>query len=170
MKRKIISGVVVLLTLGLLVASIPPAKAQFVIASWEYPDEHNQGIDSFTIYENSTGDWLIVGGFGPNLSPEDSGIFDWAFGVSIKLKCHTWFNNTLVGAENMEDGKLFHRHNVTVTNFVGTLIFSQQNFTYFNSDIVTEDPLWYYEYTVILNFIPVSGAVYTTTVIYEVFF
>jgi len=62
MNRKIISSIVVLLVVGLLVAAIPPAKAQFVIASWDFPDEYGQGIYGFFPLENSSGDWWPYSG------------------------------------------------------------------------------------------------------------
>jgi len=47
-------------------------------------------------------------------------------------------------------------------------VFSQQNFTYYD---VTEygDANYYYEYEVILNFIPLEAIIYTISIVYEVY-
>jgi hypothetical protein len=160
------------MALGLLFVTVPRAQANptFIIASWAYPDQYGQGIDAFTVYENSTGAWLIVGGFGPNVIYSDSGIFEnWSVGVSIKLKCSFYLNNTVVGADDLADGRNYFRHTVTVTNFNKTVVFSQTNFTYFSSSSAY-DPMFIYDYTVVLNFIPVYSEVYTATITYEVFY
>ena len=162
--RKIISGIVVLLTLGLLVAFIPPAKAQFIIASWDYPDEYGQGILEIEIQENSTGSWVSY----DSLDYWESGVYNWTIGMVIKLIVSTTFNSTLTGAGSLVEGKLYQRHNVTVMNDLDATVFSQQNFTYVDAAI--ENGIYDYVYEVILNFIPLSGAVYTATVIYEVFY
>ncbi len=154
----------VLMVLTLLVLPIQPAKAQFVLAEWDYPDEYGQGINLFAFYENSSGSWLS---FGDAYEPDQSYIVDWNISGFIKLRCYAFFNSTLTGAADVEDGKNYLRHNVTVTS-AGTTVFNQQNFTYYSNTTI-EDPMWYYGYEVILNFIPVSG-IYTVTVIYEVFY
>ena len=51
-----------LLMASILFASVPPAKAQFTLAGWDYPDTYGQGIESIEVFENSTGSWVQVGG------------------------------------------------------------------------------------------------------------
>lgn len=154
----------VLIICMFLVAIFPrPTNAQFIIASWDYPDEYGQGINVFDIFENSTGSWLIeVTGYGPS----DNYAMEWELGVSIKLRCYTSFNYTLTGASDITDGQNYQRHNVTVTS-LGSTVFSQENFTYYSSAPYAD--LYWYNYDVILNFVLVAGAIYTVTVTYEIF-
>ena len=168
MYKKAIAFILVLLTLGLLFVSIPQAKAnpRFIIASWAYPDEHGQGISQFNLNENSTGVWLT---FGESIEYGDSAEIEWNASVGIKLICYTWFNNTFMGADDLDDGENYQRHNVTVTLGNGTIVFSQQNFTKLSS-FDLEDPMWQYTYFVVLNFLPDWGQIYTVTVTYEVFY
>ena len=142
-----------------------PAKAQFIIASWDYPDEYGQGISELSISENSTGDWLSV----TTIDYDDATVtLDWNVSVFIRITCFSDLNNTIVGALDLADGQNFIRHNVTVTN-LGETVFSQQNFTY-TSGFDYDDPIWNYSYYVILNFSPDYGQIYTVTVSYEVFY
>ena len=146
-------------------STIPPAKAQFVLAEWDYPDEYGQGIVNFEVWGNATGSWVLSTPY----AHSDSGEIEWYPNASIKLICNTWFNSTLTGASDVADGKNYLRHNVTVTS-LGTTIFSQQNFTYIFGEDAIDPPMWYYGYYVILNFVPVSGVIYIVTVTYEVFY
>jgi len=177
MKNRILVSVsvILILTAALLVAlNAPstnvfeepeqPAKTQFVLASWDFPDKYGQGMDTITIYGNSTGSWVAVG----NYEYDEPSTLDWNESVAIKLKVWSWFNSTLTGAVDTNDGKNYLRHSVIVTA-LGVTIFSQQNFTY--SNVYPEaDPMWYYVYEVVLNFLPEVGQVYTITVTYEVFY
>lgn len=139
--------------------------ASFVLAEWEFPDEYGQGIEVFDVFENSTGSWQNVGG--PTMHDE-SGVFDWEVGVAIRLDVWTWFNSSLMGAETTNEGKLYQRHNVTVTSIDDTIVFSQQNFTYQYGDPI-DPPMFIYMYRVVLDFLPVAGERYTVTVGYEIF-
>jgi hypothetical protein len=142
--------------------SAPVEQPRFIISSWSYPDNYGNGIIFLGIQENSTGSWVQVGG--AHMYYDDE-IYNWTAGVFMKIHCGTAFNNTLVGADNIEDGKNYHRHNVTVINDLGVTVFSQSNFTdYWDSD--TSDPIFMYEYAVILDFIPIAGF-YDVTVTYE---
>ena len=166
-------GVVMVLVLMIGFSTIPQAKPQakanpqFVISSWEYPDEYGQGIEGFEMLENSTGSWAQVGGL---YSSSDTHAIEWNASLFIKLRCYTYFNSTLTGASDTDDGKNYQRHNITVTNFNGTILFSQQNFTWFYDDDSIDPPMWFYGYEVVLNFLPEEGQVYTVTVTYEVFY
>lgn len=155
-------------------SSIPPAKAQFVLASWDYPDEYGQGIDGMKFWENSTGSWVAAPyytdlGVFYYVNPSITGYtYNWSAGAAMKVRVDTLLNSTLTGATDLADGQNYHQHNVTVTTPSG-IVFSQQNFTYEASSDATA-PMYYYEYYAILNFLPVSGLVYTVTIIYEVFY
>ncbi|MCK4822043.1 hypothetical protein KA005_40140 [bacterium] len=160
--------------MSLLVASVPPARAQFVIAAWEYPDEYGQGIDGMKFWENSTGSW-VAAPYYTNLgvfyyvNPSiDDYTYNWTAGAAMKMRVDTVLNSTLTGATDLADGQNYQQHNVTVTH-LGIIIFSQQNFTYSFSDD-TGAPMYYYEYEVILNFILEYGQIYTVTLTYEIFY
>ena len=140
-----------------------PAKAQFIIASWDYPDEYGQGIQQIRVNENSTGSWVLV----DTRDYTESHVYDWEVGGSIQLYVWMYLNSTLTGASDLTNGRNYQRCNVTVTSFEET-IFSQQNFTFQDENDYAE--MYLYEYDVILNFIPEYGQIYTVTVIYEVFY
>lgn len=165
MYKKTIAIILTVITLLILTSSIPPARAQFVLASWDYPDEYGQGISGFTLFGNSTGSWVQVGDYH---SWTEAHVYDWNVSVAIKLRCYTNFNSTLTGASSTTEGKNYQRHNVTVTDSNDAIVFSQNNFTYTGVSTVFA-PMWLYDYEVVLNFLPDYGQVYTVTVTYEVF-
>lgn len=174
LEKTLVVGALSFMLLFALGAVIQPAKAQFVIAEWDYPDQYGQGISGMKFWENSTGSWLPapyyidLGQFyyvNPYISDYTYNI---SAGVALKVRVDSLLNNTLVGADDLADGRNYHRHNVTVSN-LGNIIFSQSNFTYEDSSDASA-PMYYYEYYAILNFIAVSGQVYTVTVTYEVFY
>ncbi len=161
-------AIIAMFTVTILFVSIPPARAQFIIAGWDYPDEYGQGIVNFEVWGNATGSWMLSTSY----AHSDSGGIEWYPNASIKLICNTWFNSTLTGASDVADGKNLQRHSVVVTSSEsrGTSVFSQQNFTYIFGEDAIDPPMWYYGYYVVLNFLPVSGVLYTVTVTYEVFY
>ena len=179
MNRRIKAGVLItalIVTVMFVVASVPPisevgpsvptGKAQFVLASWSYPDEYGQGIEQIQVEENSTnpGTWE-----GVDLRKwHENQEYDWNVSVFIRLRVFAWMNNSLVGATDLEDGWNYQRLNVTVTIDNGTTVFSQQNFTTFVK-YDTYDPMWSYQYYVILNFLPDYGWIYTATITYEIY-
>ena len=168
----------------MLFVSIPQTKnvqierqqPVFTIAIWNYPDDYGQGIDGFRFYENSTGSWLSapyytdLGEF-YYLHSYDSGYFiNWSASVAIKLRVYTVVNATLTNNTDVNIGKNYHRHNVTVLNQYGVTLFSKQNFTYYDGTYFTpEEEIWY-EYDVVLNFLPNYGQIYQIIVNYEVYY
>jgi len=166
-KTKLCSSLTFLIIVTMMLfVSIPPAKAQFVLASWDYPDEYGQGIESIAITENSTGSWLP----GTTIDYDEASELDWPYiGAAIKLRVYTWFNSTFIGAIDPDDGKNYQCHNVTVKNFAGTTLFSKANFTYVGCYPSINPPLWKYYYDVILDFLVDYGEIYTVTVIYKIF-
>ena len=169
--RKKISVLVVLVVSMMLIVPIQPAKAQFVLASWAFPDEYGQGVDKISVYSNQTGSWVLANWAGDaSRDYDESSEFDWNASIFIRLNVWTWFNSTLTGAPSWEEGKKYQRHSVTVNTNNGTQIFSQQNFTFASCFPAINPPLWYYEYKVVLNFLPVSGEIYTVTIDYEIFY
>lgn len=164
-RRKQACAIIAIFTiLSITLASIPPAKAQFVIAYWDYPDEFGQGLHGVSIYENSTGSWVYVTS---TWHDSESQLFEWNVSVGIKLKTYSYLNSTLVGAGSIEEGKNYLRHNVTVVNRLGYEVFSQNNFTYTGDDDIY-DPIWIYFHEVVLDFLPEFGNLYTVTIFYEV--
>lgn len=146
-------------------ALVQPVRAQFVIAT--DIDDYGQGIDQLNLYENSTGSWLLLDA--PFYIDYQGETIEWPAGVGMKVLCKTFFNSTLTGAASTAEGKLYQRHNVTVTNRAGVEIFSQANFTYVSVS-TSLDPIWYYHYEVVLNFLPAHLVSYLVTVTYEVFY
>jgi hypothetical protein len=170
MRNRIVAsvGLIMLVSIFLIVTPTPTRGAQFVLASWDFPDEYGQGIDALTVFENSTGSWLIIGGFSPNVVYNGGAEFNWSVGLGIKIRAFSFLNSTRVGVYSTDQGKNYLRHNVTVTRINGTTVFSQQNFTYYNAGAVAE--MYEYHYDVILNFYPEAGEIYTVTITYEVFY
>ena len=161
-------AIVISLVLMIGFSTIPQAKAnsQFIISSWDHPDEYGQGITLFHFYENSTGSWVEV--YDPTgYRPDDTSIIDWNASVAIKLRCHSSLNSTFLGLSDDSEGMNYIRHSVTVSNLTG-VVFSQQNFTYHGRGHVGS--MYFYQYEVVLNFLPEYGEIYTVTVTYEVFY
>ena len=161
------------LLLGLGVASIPPAKAQFVIA-WDYQDvdkgnfdEYGQGLYMFVVFENvSYSEWTPVGGI---YYFNETTSFEWEVGYGIKLRIHTWMNSTLTGATDLADGLNYQRMNVTVTGLLGAVLDSQDDIDNFYSSSFFDPEMWLYGFEVVLNILPVQGYVYSVTITYEVY-
>lgn len=162
------SVALIMLVSVVLVATPSPTSATFILA-WEFPsDEYGQGIEALTVYENSTGSWLIANSqFSPNVFPP-SWQFNWTEGVAIKIRVHCRLNATLVDVYSTNEGKNYLRHNVTLRNNTGSVLFGLQNFTYFNSAAV--DDIYYYDYEAVLEYLLEAGQVYTATVTYEVWY
>ena len=145
-----------------------PSNPQFVLAEWDYPDEYGQGIYGFRFYENSTGSWVAAPWYNDLgsfyfLHDYDDYILNWSAGVAMKLRVYSAFNDTLTGAVDEADGQNYQRHSVAVTS-EGVEVFSQQNFTYYDVTSL------YYEYEVVLNFLPIGGKIYTISVDYEIYY
>ena len=183
-RKKPIGIILIVLTMLLLVSSTPPARAQFVLASWDNPDEYGQGIDGVRFYENSTSAWLAapwythyypdyheeLGTFYYLGYEQDNYFLNWSAGVCMKLRVYDWINMTLVGAETVEQGKNFLRNSVSVT-LASEIVFSQQNFTFYSCGWIPEyGDIAVYQYEVILDFLPSTGGIYTLTITYEIFF
>ena len=187
-QRRIIAGLCVIGIIGILmIATLEPSvyhieqdkpekHVYFKLASWDYPDEYGQGIYMLKFYENSTASWVAapwyyVGGELDGLPFYSLHYYDpytlnWSVGVAMKIRVYSLFNQTLVGVGSTAEGQNYLRHDVTVTTPSST-VFEQQNFTYYD---VTENGNYYYEYEVVLDFIPASGQIYTVLLTYEIYF
>jgi hypothetical protein len=89
--------------------------------------------------------------------------------TNITLVIQCWLNGTACDVATFSDGASRIRHNVTVINTNGTVVFSQENFTY-SWGIEYSNALFIYQYWVELDFTPVMGEIYTVTVTYEVYY
>jgi hypothetical protein len=167
MRKKTAAIMIVLCICLSLLVFIPQAKAnpKFIIADWDYPDEYGQGIEGFQVYENSTGSWVAVGG---EYYYYNSQVFDWNASIGIKLRCYSWLNSSLLLLDFPDEGYNYQRHNVTVTQSNGTIVFNQENFTCTGGETWALNPMWKYYYDVVLDFLPAYGEIYTVTVTYEV--
>ena len=169
----------VLIPLPKIVHPVEAQKVQFIISSWDYPDEYGQGIYGFFITDNHTG--VFLGG----AQPWGSAIYDnthdgyfemnYTENTAIELDVRVVLNLTLVGLTYPDDnatGINYFRLNITFSGFenYNYTEWSQQNFTY---DYLSGDlggGLWYYSEEVIINHLIVVGAIYTATITYEVFY
>ena len=178
-KLSVIPTIAVILSLMIFVSTvavtIPPAKAQFVIA-WTYDsesgngfsyDEYGQGLFEYTLWENVTNapNWNAVGGvyyFNETASHE------WEVGYGIRLDLYVWMNSTLTDASDLADGLNYIRLNVTVVGY-GVEVYSETNITNFYSSSYFDAEMWLYGYTVEPDFLPLAGIAYTATITYEVY-
>lgn len=142
------------------------APARFVISSWSYPDDYGQGVHLISIYENSTGSWVQVD---DHFYYDVSTIYDWNHSVGMKLYAFSWFNGTLAEETNTTLAQSLQRHNLTVTDAFGTVVYSQENFTYFGvSDAYS--PMLYYSYEHELDWLPNASQQYYITLTYEIYY
>lgn len=165
-KTKVLACVTLFVVVCLVFVQVQPARAQFVIASWSYPDEYGQGIESFVIFENSTGSWVQVGG---GYGYEDENIFDWEAGKFIRLYIYVFMNSTLTGASDLTDGLDYIRLNVTVTDSFSSTVYEEDDLTNFYKTSSIDPILWFYGYSTVLDFEPIGGLAYTVTITYEVY-
>ena len=150
-------------------AVVQPAKAQFVIA-YDYDTSKDGNYMAYIIaYVDSVPNGTVY--YNPTSYPDNTAIqpLDIQAGVNLTLAVFCWVNGTVTGISSLSEGLAIMRHNTTVICSNGTSVFSQQNFTY----IIGTDggaPMYFFRHDVILDFIPVSGEIYTVTVTYEVFY
>lgn len=176
-KKKAISGIIVSLTiLAVLIASVPQAKAEpnFILAGgWDFPDAYGQGIYSYVVYSNSTGDWVVYDTWiwDDSFSGPD-GLIPWNTSQAIKVRLTCTLNKTLLGIESPVTGQNYLRHSVVVTDQAEEEVFSQQNFTYVmeTHDFELYPGIYWYYYSIIFDFLPISGEVYTALFVYEVYY
>lgn len=168
---KAYSGIVslaLIVTVLIVLVPIPPAKAQFVLA-YDYPTPNGNGI----AYINGYVDGVYNGSMYANPDSYPTATTNNPMyvdaGVSLSLKVGCWLNGTFMSVSSLAQGKQVLRHNVTVTALNGTILFSQQNFTY-DSGTDYYAPMYFYDYTVTLNFDVIAGGYYTVTVIYELYY
>ena len=169
MKRILSALSLIVLISMMLIVSIPPAKAQFVLASWDYPDEYGQGIDEVYVAHNKSGSFVDFSG-SPYSAGDNTTIgLSTGGGYHLRFTIYVQLNRTRISlSKPWNDGHLFIRLAVTVTAG-STLIFSQQNLTYLAFG-GTADPVEWYKYSVIPDFIPLDGTFYTVVLSYEIYY
>jgi len=157
----------------LMFASVPPAKAQFILAAelWEWPDEYGQGIQYLFVSYSDGGDPFndtIGYQFYEYAWFYDQDIFELPLNVNLTIDVFCWLNRTMVNNATFEEGKNLIRHSINVSAF-GVNVFSQQNFTY-TDGTDANDPMWFYKYTVTnINCFNTTGTTYTVTIRYDIY-
>ena len=165
---------------GLGFASIPKAKAQFVIA-WTYDtefdssfdyDEYGQGFYLYHLMTNYTyPDWNLhpdyVESFYFNSS--SSYIHEWDVGYGIGVRFMVWMNSTLTGASDLTDGLDYMRLNATITGLGGIELDAQDDLTAFYQSSYSDAEMWLYGFNAFFNVIAEEGITYTVTLTYEVY-
>ena len=159
-----------LLLMGLLI-SIPPAKAQIILATWEYDNGYGEGIEVIYISENSTGSFLGIYD-GPaytlwnDLRPLE---LNHTANTVIKIWPYVNLNHTLRGLSDNASAFAIMRVGVVVSVGSNTSYFSQENLTW--SDVVYDDTptTWSFGCWVILPFLITSGVTYVITLTYEIY-
>lgn len=131
------------------------------------PDQYGQYITAVEVETNVTGSWANIDGAFPGDYQGQQ--IDWNASQFIRLKVQCLMNSTLTGVSTTAEGKAKIRHNVTVVDGGQVTIWSQQNFTYVSASDVYA-PMFWYEYSVILNFEPQYWTSYTVTITYEVYY
>lgn len=156
-------------------ATEPLESANFVIAdSWSYPDEYGQGIRNMGIEQYTNATWVPVNIPSPPRGYYyDPNMFEITNGEgsngSLWIAVQCYLNSTLCDITDINDGPALIRHTITITNTSKAIVFYQENFTLtYQTDF--DDPLYFYQYDVYTDFVPVSGEIYTATIIYEVFY
>ena len=132
---------------------------QFYIASWSYPDEFGQGMQTWYAMSNATGSWET---FEQGTYDETTPPIHWNVSQAIKISVWVSMNYTLLGLSSIIVGQNYIQHNVTVTDQWGAEVFSQQNFTCDYND--TNSGLYWYRHYVIFDFLPLEGEFYTVTI------
>jgi hypothetical protein len=161
LQKKVSAILIAIFVCALLV--VTPVKAQFIVASWEYPDEYGQGISTIMLYED--GD--LEGFCNYNNASNEFIISE---GDNITLRVTTYINQTVVGVGTVEAGKAYIRHSIVISTPSNSSFFSQQNFTYYSGALVPPTNRIVYTYTVWLNVVWVAGTTYTATITFEVFY
>ena len=168
-RKKLLGIAVIACVCTMLLVTIQPARAQFVIADYEFPADNGNGIAYIKAFIDGVASDTMY--YDPDSYPTNTEVNPLAIdaGVSITLELECWINGTFTGISSLAEGVNIMRHSVVVTCSNGTTIFSQQNFTYIIGG-GGDAPMYFYRHDVILDFVPDYGQVYTATVIYELYY
>lgn len=170
MNHRILTACSIIIVLSVLsFASIPPTKANFIIASWDYPDEYGQGVYEIRIYQYING-WYGLSettwGWGPNAENDAFEIFANATAVYILLKCE--MNNTRVNASSLADGENYIQHSGELIQLGHGIIDTVGNFTLYSSSDAS-DPMFEYWYNCTFEFSPIGGVNYKAVLNIEIY-
>ena len=167
-KKTYVIGIALLLSTLLLFVPVQPAKAQFVLAYTFSPDNYGNAISIITLYLDGVHNGSMYWDsdiYPTKINTLTREVFE---NDNLTLDISCWLNATYAGVASLAEGKNVIRHNVSVRVVNGTEIFSKQNGTC-TSELDYYAPMYHYQYQINLDFLPVSGQIYTVTVIYEVF-
>lgn len=172
--NKAYASIIVLLTISVLVASIPPAKAQFIISGWDYDDGYGQGIEVVWSYENSTGSWVKIQDPAFILPSDSTNIkMNYTKDTAIKIIVTCNINHSLFsfGPDKSENAsaRAIMQTSINVV-YLGESVFSQQNLTWDGSVFDDTATTWAISYEVVIDVIINEGAIYTVTVTYEIYY
>ena len=105
----------------------PTTSARFVIASWGYPDEFGQGIE--TIYYQILWPNDTIREYGYTYPTNVSHFFEVPENGTVYLRFTAWVNGTLIDVSDPAEIQNFIRYDINVTR-LGVNVLTQQNFTY----------------------------------------
>ena len=147
---------------------IPPAKAQFVFASWNDDDGNGQGISAVYVHENSTGVWLPVLEPAFVLPEEDTIIaMNESENTAIRLYPTYTLSHVVHDLPSPEDGMNIMRSSIIV-KVLGAVVFSQDNLTLVYGGIQTDTTYWYWA-SIIIPILIRSGVIYAVELTYEIY-
>ena len=159
------------LVLMVLLISIPPAKAQIVLAEWEYDNGYGEGIEVIYITENSTGAWVSIYDAPAYTLYNDQRPLELntTENTSIRIWPYVNLNHTLRGLSENASAFNIMRVGVVVSMGSNASYFSQQNLTWSGGVYDDTPSTWSFGCWAILPFHIVSGNVYIITLTYEVY-
>jgi len=178
-KKKIaILCLVMMVMFGLGFASIPKAKAQFVIA-WTYDTEFDSSFDydeygqGFYLYQLMTHytypDWNMHPDYVESYYFNESVyVYEWDVGYAIGVRFMVWMNSTLTGASDLTDGLDYIRLNATITA-LGVELDAQDDLTAFYQTSYFDAEMWLYGFNAYFDVIAEEAITYTVTLTYEVY-
>jgi len=153
-----------------------PTTATFVLASWDYPDEYGQGIE--TIYYQIRWENDTVKEWGYTYPANVSQTFEVPSNGTVYLRLTSWVNGSLMGITNQADAQYYIRQDVNVTN-LGVNVLTQQNFTY--DGVAAAAPMykvyhklyltgWHGSATTLMTNGFVGGQIYRAVINHEIFY
>ena len=156
----------VFLLLVVLIATIPPAKAQVVLAEWEYDDGYGQGIEYAYVHENSTGSWVAV----KETAYNESNVYDMNYTASTALRItpYVTLNHTRQGLSENASAFAIMRVSIEVW-VVNNMTFSQQNLTWSATVTNATPTTWRFSCWVIVPMLIVGGTIYTVVLTYDIY-
>ena len=169
MKKRIFASVGLIMLVSIFLIATPTRGAKFVLAAWDYPDDYGQGIESIYVAHNKSGSFVDFAG-SPYSSGDDTTIDLFSGGgYHLRLIIYSYLNRSYMGLpEPWNQGHRYIQHDITVSN-PSAVVFSQQNFTY-DAFGGTADPVEWYKHSIILDFVPIDGEIYTAVLFCEVFY